>query len=309
MSLSKKELAQLSDKLNRLHILGKSNNYQFETLNSYSNFINSIISKHALTITSIAILGKGDSAYLGGVPSTTEVKTMNELISKYSEILIEHTPKSLKIFFSGNKIFNFLTVAAIIGLIGLFYNIGKDTNNGMIEILTNENKLLTDTINRLKNTLNIIGKDASIHKDTVFENSPKTILEGNLHHAISSSDKQIVSGNSNHIVTGNGNNVGVNGDVNINQEKHLPKEYANRILATIKQLQIDSNISSKRIDVGILAGSNGGTYFLDELKNYLKNNGYDVRETPIFHDLIKGVHIHKSAIGNYVEIAIGTLDF
>ncbi|MBD1364423.1 carboxypeptidase regulatory-like domain-containing protein [Mucilaginibacter sp. ZT4R22] len=87
-----------------------------------------------------------------------------------------------------------------------------------------------------------------------------------------SNDGTIVGDNSHNII-GNGNNVGVNGDLNINTEKHLLDLQKVEILNFIENLKKQKNSTTNSFQLSLTSNSNGRT-FSNELVEFLKSKGY-----------------------------------
>jgi hypothetical protein len=157
--MAKKEIVNnLKIKLHRLKELESSKTYGCGILNDYTNdlarYLNELKNS---TITLPPILDPYKHSAVGGGPSVTETRVLNELINKYSEILTTLNPNHTQSLLSEVKetsgLFKFINIAIIISCSTLFYNVGKDTNNGIKESLQNHNIQLKDTIENQNNII------------------------------------------------------------------------------------------------------------------------------------------------------------
>jgi len=170
--MSKKVLVeQLKVKLDRLKQLEKSETYQHSTLNPYANYLNDTLD--ALKINAIGkvrLLTSSDNSFASSGPSTTEIAIMNELISKYSDILIfinpDHGKAIIHEFKDLSNRFKLLAgginLAVLFACGTFFYNQGKDYGNSSKEIQVKEIASQTDTIRMLRDTIYTIQKKTII---------------------------------------------------------------------------------------------------------------------------------------------------
>ncbi|MDL5045250.1 hypothetical protein QQ054_04245 [Oscillatoria amoena NRMC-F 0135] len=156
------ELNRIKTSLNRLREIQQTHLYQYEILNTFIAEINKFIDTQNIDIVKVRTLNKNDSAYLGGGgrPSSTETATMNELITKYEQIIVTLEPKKKRFqnLFGSSVVFKAINLGVILTVAGLFYLIGKDKSDALIEVqkkeISRQNEIIKsyqDTIEKIRN--------------------------------------------------------------------------------------------------------------------------------------------------------------
>lgn len=151
--MTKKQLIRvLKDKLKGLEELNKNQTHRCYILNEYSKDLARFLNES--NIDNIDVPPQLDPykhSIAGGGPSTSETNVLNELISKYGELLALINPK--KSFFSQFRetsgIFKLINFGTIISFCLFSYYLGRDTNNGAIEKLKIINNDLVDSVSHL----------------------------------------------------------------------------------------------------------------------------------------------------------------
>ncbi|MCB2194418.1 MAG: hypothetical protein KQH79_01085 [Bacteroidetes bacterium] len=177
----KRTVSSLRVKLNRLRQLEESNSYQYQTLNDYAEYLNTIIDELNLTtVVQIQHLGPGQSIAIGSEPSNSEREKMNEIISKYSEVLTEINPSH------GQSIINEfkeassnikravlgINLALLIACAGLFYRIGVNAGENEKDVLNNQNVEKTEEIKELQYKIDSLSIEIENEKNKVSQQSP-----------------------------------------------------------------------------------------------------------------------------------------
>jgi len=117
-----------------------------------------------------------------------------------------------------------------------------------------------------------------------------------------------IFGNNNHIVSGFGNSIGVNGDVNINQERHLLDADKIAMINFINNLKQSKQSTTNCFKMSLTSNSNGTKVAL-EIEEYLKGLGYTRKGegygTSFLSKPLLGISIDIN--NDCLDIIVGTL--
>ncbi|NOW94009.1 hypothetical protein [Mucilaginibacter sp. SG564] len=145
-------------------------------------------------------------------------------------------------------------------------------------------------------------KDLSKTNDTVKTTLP-IIQAKNVNTGTNSGN----IGDNGHIV--NGPNSGINGDVNINQEKRLSENDKIALLNFIETTKKKYNFNPKCFAITMVNNSNGNL-IASQIESLLKQQGYTMNGdygTSMRYPPLKGIMIDKNKSSDCLDIDIGTL--
>jgi len=165
--------------------------------------------------------------------------------------------------------------------------IGDTTSNKPVGFTRDTVKAITN----MGNNSGIIGDNNSIIKKTIKKEGVESKNLGGT---------QII-----HSVSGSNNNVGVNGDVNVNEPPVLDSEYLVWVFKTFKRIATGEDSNNVIINMG--EGSNG-SYIQKQIVDYFKANNVKIVGTGMVLGVVDGIKFQDAPPMKAVIVKIGTFN-